>query len=229
MMDSDEHREDRLRQMTCQLGQMLRPDGDTTLFMGDTCATVAVYGPGEVKMNKELLDKATVEVVYRSKSGLPGCAEKMIERLICNTYQTAILTQLHPRSSVSLTIQEIQNSGSFLACCINASCLALLDASVSMKFLVAAVSCIIDNDGNIVLDPNRKQEKTARSSLTFVFDNKDKKIVTINAKGDYRIEELNRCLALCKEASVAIFDFYRESMKKKLSKSMNTLKGDPES
>ncbi len=32
----------------------------------------AVYGPGEVKANKEQIDKASVEVVYRSRVGNAG-------------------------------------------------------------------------------------------------------------------------------------------------------------
>jgi exosome complex component RRP46 len=33
---------------------------------------VGVYGPAEVRLNKEIVDKATVEVVFRPKTGLPG-------------------------------------------------------------------------------------------------------------------------------------------------------------
>lgn len=39
---------------------------------GDTQVMAAVYGPVEVRMNKELLDKSLVEVIFRPKVGLPG-------------------------------------------------------------------------------------------------------------------------------------------------------------
>lgn len=32
----------------------------------------AAYGPAEVRSSKELIDKATVEVVFRPKVGIPG-------------------------------------------------------------------------------------------------------------------------------------------------------------
>ena len=51
-----------MRPMKCELGQLTRPDGSATLFQGDTCVMTAVYGPGEVRMNKELIDRATVDV-----------------------------------------------------------------------------------------------------------------------------------------------------------------------
>jgi hypothetical protein len=38
---------------------------------GDTTAVTAVYGPVEAKPQRILIDKASVEALYRPKSGLP--------------------------------------------------------------------------------------------------------------------------------------------------------------
>jgi exosome complex RNA-binding protein Rrp42 (RNase PH superfamily) len=54
-----------------------------------------------------------------------------------------------------------------------------------MKFLVAAVTCVIDDKEEVILDPTSKQEKNATALLTFVFDNKDFNVVTVNTKGSY--------------------------------------------
>lgn len=45
-----------------------------------------------------------------------------------------------------------------LACAINATCLALINSSLPMKFTFAAVSCMTDKETEeIVIDPNSKQ------------------------------------------------------------------------
>lgn len=207
-----------LREMTCELGQLSRCDGDVFLMQGETCVTSAVYGPTEVRMNKEILDKATVDIVYKSKTGLPGCAEKLFERIIRNTCETVILTTLHPRSGINVIVQEMQNSGSYLACCINSVCLALLDAGISMKYLVAAVNCMVNDQGETTLDPDLKQEKEAVALFTFVFNNSDSQIVTVSTKGTYSVQQFKQCMALCKAASRQVFEFYKKSMEKKLSK-----------
>ncbi|XP_060065392.1 exosome complex component RRP46-like [Ylistrum balloti] len=207
-----------LRSMVCELGQLSRPDGDVTMFQGDTSITTAIYGPGEVRMNKEIINKATVETVYKPKSGLPGCAEKMFERTLRNTCETFLLAALHPRSSISIVVQEIQDSGSLLSCCVNSCCLALLDASVAMKFLVAAVTCAIDSEECIILDPTAKQEKNSLAILTFVFENKDHSILTVYTTGSFTVQQFQQCSQTCREASRAVFDFYRTSIEKKLSK-----------
>lgn len=39
---------------------------------GDTSVLAGVYGPAEVKVSKEIFNKATLEVILRPKIGLPG-------------------------------------------------------------------------------------------------------------------------------------------------------------
>lgn len=209
-----------LRVLTCEMGNLSRPDGSTTIYQGDSCVIVSVYGPGEVRMNKEQLDRATVDVVYKPKSGLPGCAEKAQEKVIRNTCETVLLASLHPRSSINVTVQEVQDSGSFLATCINTCCLALLDASVSMKCTMAAVSCCINSEDEIILDPTKQDEERSKSTMTFVFDSKDRNILTVVAQGKYTREQFQQCVLLCKEASETVFTFYRDSVKRKLSRTV---------
>lgn len=39
---------------------------------GNTSVLAGVYGPAEVKVSKEIYDRATLEVVMQPKIGLPG-------------------------------------------------------------------------------------------------------------------------------------------------------------
>lgn len=41
-------------------------------LLGNTQVIAAAYGPAEVRSNKELIDKATLDVVFRPKVGVPG-------------------------------------------------------------------------------------------------------------------------------------------------------------
>lgn len=49
-----------------------------------------------------------------------------------------------------------------MACAINASCLALINSGLSMKFTIAAVSCMIEKEtGKIIMDPDSTQLKVS--------------------------------------------------------------------
>jgi exosome complex component RRP46 len=48
----------------------------------------------------------------RPNVGLPGIREKSMEYHIKDILDGVLLTNLNPRTSINLTIQEIQNNGS---------------------------------------------------------------------------------------------------------------------
>ncbi|XP_017358435.1 exosome complex component RRP46 isoform X10 [Cebus imitator] len=154
-----------------------------------------------------------------SASFLQGVAEKSRERLIRNTCEAVVLGTLHPRTSITVVLQVVSDAGSLLACCLNAACMALVDAGVPMRALFCGVTCALDSDGTLVLDPTSKQEKEARAVLTFAVDNVERKLLMSSTKGLFSDAELQQCLAATQAASQHVFRFYRESLQRRYSKS----------
>ncbi|PVD37923.1 hypothetical protein C0Q70_00525 [Pomacea canaliculata] len=206
--------------MSCTLGDLSQPDGSASLTHGNTQVAAAVYGPCEVRLSKEFPDRATIEVIHKPKVGLPRCEDKLRETLLRSIFETAALTALHPRSSIQIIIQEIEDQGGLLATSINAACLALLDASISMKFLVAAVTAKVKHDGSVLLLPQEgSTEKDSLGIITFVFREPDKSVVcSFTSVGTLSLQQRNQCLSLCQEACDTVFKFYRECLENKFSK-----------
>lgn len=69
----------------------------------------SLYGPIEVKLQNLRIDKAHVEVYYRPKSGLPSVADRLREQIIRNSCETALLTVLHPRTAITIQLQEMED------------------------------------------------------------------------------------------------------------------------
>lgn len=63
-----------------------------------------VYGFGEVKVIKELLDKVIIDVVYKLKSGLLGCVEKFLERIIWNFCEIVIFGNFYFRLFIFIIV-----------------------------------------------------------------------------------------------------------------------------
>ncbi|XP_039365723.1 exosome complex component RRP46 [Mauremys reevesii] len=207
-----------LRRFSCELGPLGRPDGSAAFLQGDTSVLAGLYGPAEVKVSKELYDKATVEVMLKPKVGLPGVFEKNREQLIRKTCEAVILGALHPRTSISIVLQVISDAGALLACCLNAACMGLMDAGLPMKSLFCGVTCALDATGTITLDPTAKQEKEARAVLTIAISSVERQVLMCTTKGTCSVEELQQCIAAAQRASGAIFQFYRDSVRRKYSK-----------
>ncbi|XP_047033756.1 exosome complex component RRP46 [Helicoverpa zea] len=203
-----------LRPMKCECNFLSKSDGSAILSQGPTVALVSVNGPLDIKMTSQSIEKATLEVLFSSKSGKPSVEDRYKEHVIRQTCETAILGSLYPRSGITVTIQELEDYGGFLACCINCTCLALLNAGLAMRHTFAAVSCAIDEHGNIQLDPAPAQLDTARANMTFVFDSRENSLVTGFTDGSFSESAYNEALERCRAASQLVFDFYKDIVSK---------------
>ncbi|KAJ6663838.1 hypothetical protein lerEdw1_009917 [Lerista edwardsae] len=232
-----------LRRILCEQGLLSRPDGSASWMQGDTSVLAGVYGPTEVKVSKEIYDKATLEVLLRTKVGLSGVYERSREQMIKKTCEAVILGTLHPRSSITVVLQVVTDAGSvsltlpsaqreglvardfpvgtlcsLLSSCLNAACMGLMDAGLPMNSLFCGVTCALDAEGNITLDPAAKQEKEAHAVLTFAIDSAEKKVLMSSTKGTCSVEQLQQCIAASQQAAGTIFQFFRDSACRKYSK-----------
>ena len=112
----------------------------------------------------------------------------------------------------------MQDNGGILSTCVNSVCLSLLDACISMKFLVAAVSCAVNKDGKVILDPSSKQVKHAVAELVFVFESRTRSVLSSHSEGLVSQEKFQQCLTIAQSAVDKIFQFYRVVISKKFSK-----------
>ncbi|XP_057338113.1 exosome complex component RRP46 [Microplitis mediator] len=204
-----------LRAMNCEMNLLSMPDGSSMFMQGNTCIVAGVYGPIEAKLQKMLHDKASVEVVFTPLKGPPSIDGRMKELYIKETCESTLITSLHPGTSISINTQEMQDDGGLLACAINASCIALINSNLSMKFTIAAVNCMIDEDSKeIIVDPDEIQLQNAKATFMFAFDSVKKDIVCCNAMGRFNEKQLLEATDKCRDASKYIFDFYRDIVKK---------------
>ncbi|NXH93044.1 EXOS5 protein, partial [Edolisoma coerulescens] len=106
-----------------------------------------------------------------------------------------------------------------LSCCLNAACMALLDAGLPLAALFCGVTCALQPDGTILLDPTARQEQKARAVLTFAIASSERKVLMANTKGSCSVEEMQQCLAAAQRAADTVFQFYRDSVRRRYSKS----------
>ncbi|KAK9309452.1 hypothetical protein QLX08_000931 [Tetragonisca angustula] len=204
-----------LRPMNCELNQLSMPDGSAMLMQGNTAVIAGIYGPVEAKLQKMIYDKASVEVSYSPIKGPTKVDDRMTEMYIKETCEAAIIVTFHPATAICINVQELEDSGGMLGCTINAACLALINAGIPMKFTIAAVNCMIQEDSeDIILDPDNIQLQEAKAEFTFAFDSMDKNVICCYTTGCFTETEFLKAMDRCKQASQYVFDFYRNLVKK---------------
>lgn len=78
-------------------------------ILGETAVMASVYGPIECKLQNMNIEKASVEVYYRSKSGMPSVSDRLREQIIKNTCEEALITAMHPRTAITIQLQEMDD------------------------------------------------------------------------------------------------------------------------
>lgn len=199
-----------------QFSKLTQADGSALFNKGLTSVVAAVYGPADCRSKRESPDKMVIDVTYRCKAGMSRCEDKTVEDLIRKTFEATLVTLLHPRTCTSIILQEIQDDGCLLSASVNAACLALLDAALPMQYVVAAVDCAIDSDGQIILNPSKKAEKSGKGRVTVVVDNVRGDLVACVSEGQVSDDLLTSCIALCKEEAQKLFTTFRQAVETKV-------------
>lgn len=127
---------------TIRLGPLERADGSAEYIIHEgNHMTAAVFGPGPVKSKQERIDAATIEVTLEALNTPPGLAQTFSAGRIRELLERLILTAMHPRSLISVTVQPIKISRPerLFVDAFNASVLALVDARIPMASIPVAV------------------------------------------------------------------------------------------
>lgn len=160
-----------LRPLACSRNVLNRAHGSAQWSQGNTIVLAAVYGPKAGTRKGENPEKASIEVIWKPKSGQIGKPEKEYEMILKRTLQSICLLTIHPNTTTSVILQVVGDDGALLPCAINASCAALVDAGIPLKYLAAAICCGLTNSGSVILDPTKVEEKMLQAFVYLVFPN----------------------------------------------------------
>eukprot|EP00891_Asterochloris_glomerata_P004359 jgi/Astpho2/4359/fgenesh1_pm.00066_%23_5_t len=145
----DGRRPKELRQLQCEIGVLgQQADGSATFSMGNTKVLASVFGPKQASSRAtEKHGMATVRCEYamapfstgeRRKQGRSDRRAAELSAVIRNTLEQTIILELMPQSQLDVYVHVIQADGGTRCAAINAALLALADAGVPLRDMVAA-------------------------------------------------------------------------------------------
>lgn len=219
-------------------------DGTARVSMGQTSVMTSVHGPAQPKYSRhEDPQKATLEVelVHASSSSLSYSEARETQnhfRLTENIRRTlAASLQLDrfPRLLILVKIVVLQDDGALFSTVVNACSLALLDASLPMRFYVSAADvalCGSLNDETVcLLDPTLQEETNAQAVLSAVYSSpsestvnqdksrKDGMLMSSEVRGSCSISALTNALDQAAIYAAAMNQTMRQAIHSKLSSS----------
>ncbi|RLG77510.1 MAG: exosome complex exonuclease Rrp41 [Thermoprotei archaeon] len=219
----DGRRPDELRPIDMEVGVLKNADGSALVKYGNTWVLAAVYGPREaVPKHMTLPDRAVLRCRYRMlsfstherKSPAPSRREIELSKVIREALEPAVLTELYPRTTIDIFIEVLNAHGGTRTAGVTAAALALADAGIPMRDLVAGVA-VGKVDGIIVLDINENEDMYGEADMPVAAMPGLGRITLLQLNGVLTPEEFRVALKLALQGIKRIYDMQKEVLRHK--------------
>ena len=221
----DGRRLDQLRPLKLEVGLLDKADGSAYIEQGKNKILVAVYGPREAHPKHIAMpERAVIRCRYHMapfsvderKSPAPSRREMELSKVIRESLEPVVLTDLYPRTTIDVFIEVLQSDGGSRCAGITAASLALADAGIPMKELVAA--CAVGKiQGKMALDLSDAEDKYGDADLPVAFVPNMGLVTLLQMDGNLTTAEFEQGLSIAIEACKTIHTMQRETLKKKFA------------
>lgn len=212
-----------LRPIRMEVGVINNADGSAYIEQGKNKIFVGVYGPKELHpKHRAKGDRALLRCRYHMapfsvderKSPAPSRREIEISKVIQEALEPSIFVENYPRTSIDVFIEVLQAAGGTRCASITAASLALADAGIPMRDLVA--SCAAGKvEGHLVLDLMDHEDKMGEADLPVAFMPNLDVITSIQMDGMLTMEEFEQAVNIALDGCGQIYKLQKDALKEK--------------
>lgn len=219
----DKRKHDELRPIFMKVGVLQNANGSAIVKLGKTTAIAAVYGPRELfPKHLQSNDKALLKCHYamapfstneRVKPG-PSRRSSEISKVTRDSLMPAIFAEEFPRTTIDVYIVITQANAGTRTAGINAASLALANAGVPMRDLVASVAAgKIKNE--YLLDLTGEEEEETECDLPIAYMPRQKKFTLLQMDGDVSKEDVKHIISLAVKGCEILYEKQKQALKEK--------------
>jgi exosome complex component RRP41 len=220
---ADGRKANEIRPTTIETGVIPNADGSAYIEMGDNKIIAGVYGPRE--MHPKRLSKPHMGVlrvryhmasfsVDPRRSPAPSRRDTEIGMVLVDALSPALFLERYPRSVIDVYVEIIQADGGTRCAAVNAAAVALVDAGIPMKDLVAACAAGKMN-GKIVLDLGDYEDKEGEADVPLAYMPKLDQVTLLQMDGILTVKETEKAIKMAIEGAKQVYEIQREALKKK--------------
>ena len=189
-MRADFRENNQIRPLESDNGFMPQVDGSGRFSIGNTSVVASVLGPASPKFShQDTFSGGILDVRFQPSSGRSTPYTLSLEVELHQLLSSVVLLEAYPHDMSSIVVQEGMDDGSLFPCCVHACILALIDANIEMKAILAGVtiavplSAISDRENEeegeeedtpeissrVFVDPTFTEEHTSQTGLFTAF------------------------------------------------------------
>lgn len=214
---------DELRTLKIESGVLPNADGSAYIEMGRNKILCGVFGPREMHPKHQARpNEAVLRCRYHMapfsvdprRSPAPSRRDQEISMVMRSALEPAVFLERYPRASIDVYIEVLEADGGTRCASINAAAVALVDAGIPMKDLVA--SCAVGKiEDKLIVDLGDYEDKKGQSDMPIAYMPKLNKVTLLQMDGTLSTDEAEKALNLAIEGCKKVYEIQREALKKK--------------
>lgn len=221
---TDGRKADQVRDMEAKVGVVPSADGSAMFRIGKTIAYAAVHGPRE--LHPKFLqnpEKGVLRCNYnmlsfsgkgnRVKPG-PNRRSREISMLTEKALVPVLDLKAYPNAVIDVFIELIQTDAGTRCAGICAAAMALADAGIPMKDLVAAMSVGYVGD-KLLIDINSDEDCGGATDIPVAIMPRSGKITLLQLDGDVNLKQFQEAVKAAKKGCMDIYKVQQNALKQK--------------
>ena len=221
----DGRKADQLRPIEARVGVLKNADGSAMFRIGNTCAIAGVYGPRVVHpKHEEEAERAVLRTRYNmaafatKERSRPGPSRRSVEisMVTRQALSSVLFLDEFPKTAIDVFIEVLEADASTRCAGINAASLALADAGIPMRDLVA--SCSAGKiQGHTVLDIAGEEDTAGELDLPVAYYPKKNQITLLQMDGLTSKDEFRKIVDLAVKGCKEIYAIQQQALREKYS------------
>lgn len=230
----DGRRPDEMRPVTIQAGVLHRANGSAYLEWGGNKVVAGVYGPREaVPRHTQNPSKAIVNCRYsmaafsvddRKRPG-PDRRSQEISKVIGEAFENVLVAEDFPRAMVDVNIEILEAAAGTRCAGLTAAAVAMADAGIPMKGMVAA--CAAGKaDGHVIVDLSKEEDNFGDADLPVAINMHTGEIVLLQMDGHLSQDEFDTALAFAIKGCKELYELQKKALLDRYARQLDS--GEPE-
>jgi len=216
----DGRKVDEPRRIMIKAGGLKNADGSAYIEFGDNKILVGVFGPRDVHpKHMSNTDTGILRVRYHMepfsvtdrKNPAPSRREIEISKVIKEALEPAVMIEKFPRSAVDVFIEVLQADGGTRCAALSAASVALADAGIPMRDLVAACAAGKVAD-TVILDVNNEEDQAGQADMPIGYMPNLEKITLLQLDGVLTTEEYKKCVQTGIDGCKIVYDIQKKAL-----------------
>ena len=212
-----------LRSLRIEVGVISEADGSAYVEWGGNKIICGVYGPREciprheaspyhalVKCRYMMSPFASLE--EHGRSG-PSRRSTELSKVIREVFENLVLAEKYPNTQIDIYIDVLQADGGTRTASITAAAVALANAGIPMKDMVAAVA-VGKAGGMLALDLNKIEDNFGQSDMPLAISHRDRKILLLQMDGMLTREEVLEMLGMAERGCDKVHEVQSDALRR---------------